>query len=432
MDDNNRVSEAMYVDLCRTVGTPTEVTIRRDVGDMNEMLKKPVELYKRQRSMMSGSFREGFRFKTSDMDWMYWICKHKLISEISQARLYDRTKHTIILMEDSDTPPGFVKLQLLTSTRDEIIASSAVPVNGRVYISNLSWQLQMFNQVNNAKQHQKVTSHGPCANALVGSVEFDHALCVAGTHWAALTRPWIERCFQHTWPPEPVLQDILENGYHCVPVGSKIVSGGNLLEWRLSFSQAERKLVSIMSHTQFLVYGLLKIFLKEIANHGVDEPLLCSYFLKTTVFWMIQVGPVEWRPDNLLNCFWKCFKYLIHCIYRGEFPNFFLPQNNMFINKVTGRPAAVLYQQLCQYYRMGVSCLLLSPTLRSFLEPALNNPTFRISFVEGEYMAMEDIDRVIYREIMRSIPDFEDFTDHFILLFTLERLALWSHPPTMH
>jgi hypothetical protein len=143
----------------------------------------------------------------------------------------------------------------------------------------------------------------------------------------------MERCLRYNWPPKPLLKEIVENGYHCVPVGSKIVSSGNELEWRLSFSQAELKLVSDMNHTQFLIYGLLKLFLKEVINYGVEEPLLCSYFLKTTVFWMIQMGSIEWRPNNLLNCFWKCFEYLIHCVYRGEFPNFFLPQNKYLSTK---------------------------------------------------------------------------------------------------
>jgi hypothetical protein len=311
------------------------------------MLNTPVDENRGMRKKISGSYREGFRFESSDQDWMIWFCDHKLITDVSQARLYDRTKHAIILMEDDDTPPGFVKLQLLTSPRGIYITSSAVPVNDRVYISSVLWQQQTFNNVINIQGLERVTSHGPCANAYSsGSNEVDYGDCIAGKHWPELTRPWIERCLGHNWPQSTVLVNILENGYHCMPVGSKIVSSGNLLEWRLSFSQAEQKLVSSMNHTQFLVYGLLKIFLKEIVNHGGEEPLLCSYFLKTTVFWMIQVGSVEWRPDNLLNCFWKCFEYLIHCVFRCEFPNFFLPQNNMFINKVTGSSATALYEEL--------------------------------------------------------------------------------------
>ncbi|XP_048772857.2 uncharacterized protein LOC125678440 [Ostrea edulis] len=279
------------------------------------------------------------------------------------------------------------------------------------------------------KNHQRVTSHGPCANSYVGPNEFDNALCIAGTHWPKLTRPWIERCFRYAWPPAPMFEEILKDGYHCVPIGSKTVSNGNLLEWRLSFSQAEQKLVYNMNHTQFLVYGLLKIFLKEIVNDGVEEPLLCSYFLKTTVFWMIQEGSVEWRPNNLLNCFWKCFEYLIHCVYRGVFPKFFIPQNNMFINKVVGAARTALLEQLYHYYQTGVSCLLLSPTLRSILEPAFSNLTLVIPSAEGHDEAVVDLDSIVWRETSIYVFTAKGLSQYFILLSTVDKLSSLSLSP---
>jgi hypothetical protein len=173
---------------------------------MEEMINIPVQIYKEGRCMMSGSYREGFRFKSSDQDYIFWSCDHKLINDISQARLYDRTKHNIILMEDNDTPPGFVKLQLLTSPRGRLITASAVPVNDRVYISSLLWQQESVNAVGNHKGHQRVINHGPCVSGYVEDIEFDYANCIAGTHWPAVTRAWIERCIAHTWPPVAVLE----------------------------------------------------------------------------------------------------------------------------------------------------------------------------------------------------------------------------------
>ncbi|XP_048766540.2 uncharacterized protein LOC125673782 [Ostrea edulis] len=424
MDDIPRVSEVLYVGLCHEVGTPTEVTIRRDVTDMREIIENHVGIRKGQITMLSGSNREGFRFQSSDMDIMIWHCHHKLITDIAQARLYDRMRHTILLMENNDTPPGFVKLQILTLPQLCSLASSGVSVNDRSYISSLLVQQSMINHFINEKGYTKVTSHGPCANTYIGSHEIDHAYCIAGTYWPELTQPWITRCLLHTWPPVPVLEEIFKDGYHCVPVGSRIDSSGNLLEWRLSFSQAEQKLLSTMNHTQFLVYGLLKIFLKEIVNHGVEEPLLCSYFLKTTVFWMIQAGSVEWRPNNTLNCFWKCFKYLIHCVYRGEFPNFFIPQNNMFINKVVGAARTALLEQLYHYRSMGVSCLLLSPTLRSILEPALSSLTLVVTSAEGHNKAIVDLDDTASREIffLRFRVE-EELSSFFILLSAVDKLS---------
>jgi hypothetical protein len=65
-----RVSDALCGCVCRVLGTPTEVTFRRDVWDTIHMIRKPPELYRGWRSMLSGSSREGFRFKSSDSDFM--------------------------------------------------------------------------------------------------------------------------------------------------------------------------------------------------------------------------------------------------------------------------------------------------------------------------------------------------------------------------
>ncbi|XP_062608948.1 uncharacterized protein LOC134270716 [Saccostrea cucullata] len=176
------------------------------------------------------------------------------------------------------------------------------------------------------------------------------------------------------WPPRSVLKDILNSNFHCVAIGSRCTTDQNKLEWRLSFSLAEQKLVYIMNHTQFLCYGLLKIFLSEVLNNNVQEPLLCSYFMKTTMFWLIQAGHLTWSPHKLMECFWVCFAYIIHCVYHGDFPNFFIQQNNMFLKKVVGAARESLLEQLTRYYRLGVSCVLQSPTLRSILEPVLSTP----------------------------------------------------------
>ena len=93
-----------------------------------------------------------------------------------------------------------------------------------------------------------------------------------------------------------------------------------------------------MNHTQFLTYGLLKCFEKEF-NKDLDEEekLLCSYHMKTAIFWTVQQSTIaHWCPQNLLEGFWVCFKILRKWVYDGYCPNFFIPENNMFLNKVHG------------------------------------------------------------------------------------------------
>lgn len=169
-----------------------------------------------------------------------------------------------------------------------------------MYISNVKWRQIMHTEMSGNKKFTNIKPHGPWINGFVGNVETDHALCFHCSYWSRFTCYWKKRCTLHNWPPNHVLDDILINGCHFVPVGIKIAGDENELDWRLSFSQAEQKLIYSMNHTQFLCYGLIKIFLKEVIN-GIKEPFLCSYFVKTTMFWLIQIGHISWYPNNLLD-----------------------------------------------------------------------------------------------------------------------------------
>ncbi|XP_062615067.1 uncharacterized protein LOC134276801 isoform X2 [Saccostrea cucullata] len=293
MDHIPRLSEVLYVGLCRKIGTPTVVAIRRDVRDAEDMIEKTGPTFVKNackaRKMLSGSYREGFRFDTSDLDYMVWYYNFQLINDISKLRAYNSSKYDILLMEDTDTPPGFVRLQLLTPIRSKVFGESVIPFNGRNYVSSFLWRQVWFKD--HSQRYQNATHHGPCFSSIIGSVSLDRAVCLTSRYWPCSTKQhWMERCVRHMWPPASMLRDILNNDCHCMAIGSKCTTSENELEWRLSFSLAEQKLVYTMNHTQFVCYGLLKIFLTEVINKNVEEPLLCSYFMKTTMFWLIQIG----------------------------------------------------------------------------------------------------------------------------------------------
>lgn len=62
---------------------------------------------------------EGFRLNSSDIDMIIWNFNFKVIADISLCSVYDLSRHTITPMEDSDIPPGFVRLRLLSSPPDK-------------------------------------------------------------------------------------------------------------------------------------------------------------------------------------------------------------------------------------------------------------------------------------------------------------------------
>lgn len=421
MSYTSQLSTGMYVGLCRYIGTPTEITMRRQVIDIEELI-----VNKRKgegRGLCSGSFREGFRFKSSDKDYMIWNIRIKVITDLSQCVIYDLSKHSILLVEDIDTPPGFVRLELISSPC-ELLNLSAIRRNAIRYISSLMYKNNLCSYM--PRFNKTASIHGPCLQNCYEYEETDIAFCFNCIHWPRMTNNWVQRCIRHNWPPKTVFAEILKNGCHFVPIGSKTSSGENPLEWRLSFSQAEQKLVYSMNHTQFLCYGLLKIFLTEIVNYGKTESLLCSYFIKSTIFWLIQVRHISWYPNNLLYCFWKCFEFLLDCVQRGVFPNFFIPQNNMFVNKVVGFAQQSLTEQLMGYYECGMSCLLQSQTLRVIMEQLTHINVFGILPMMGDTKSVVEMDISIKKEVFRmSLPSL-GLKGCFINLESIVRLSQLS------
>lgn len=131
------LSESVYVDMCRTMGTPQQVVCRRDMVDITELLKNEIMKKSNKQEMLSGSRREGFRFRESDRDTMFWLDNHKVIWDWnSQSQCYNLQRHALILCHDSESPPGFTLLCLPMGRADSRVLSACVRMNGILYISS--------------------------------------------------------------------------------------------------------------------------------------------------------------------------------------------------------------------------------------------------------------------------------------------------------
>ena len=203
-------------------------------------------------------------------------------------------------------------------------------------------------------------------------MEYDHAFALHCDTWPSNAHDCVKRLYHSKWPPQDTLLSMVNNGVLFVAIGAK-KSRLESLEWRISFNFAERKLVYAMNHTQFLCYGLLKIFLKEAIDENPNiKGLLCSYFLKTALFWEITSSKNQWIPSLLLAHFWNCFRRLMQWISCSYCPNFFIPENNMFEGKIEGRNRTMLLQHLNSLYSEGYNCLLRCPSLSIEL-PKINS-----------------------------------------------------------
>nr|XP_022298632.1 uncharacterized protein LOC111107640 [Crassostrea virginica] len=392
--DVQTISESVYVGLCFKIGTPQQVAIRRDVVDIRELLEPKAKSRDYHVKMESGSRREGFRFQDSDQDSMYWSNYNQVLSDFSQSTLYNTHRYTLILCDSSESPPGFTLLWLPLEEADSFVLSSCVRINGALYISSA-----MYRHNTCTLALPDSTVHGPCSSGRIGcGFEYDFAHCFFSDFWPPSASSWTDRC--HSWPPPNVVNDIVRSGCHFVAIGHKLGNHADN-EWRISFSQAEQKLVYAMNHTQFLTYGLLKLFVKEFNRGKIEEEkLLCSYHMKTAIFWAIQGNTIDhWCPQNLLAGFWVCYKLLLKWVYEGACPNFFIPENNMFLNKVHGVAQRNLFTHLNGLYEKGIAFLLQNPYISPYIMDVLCNPRLSVCTDERTMISEAVLDSELFREI---------------------------------
>lgn len=276
------MSRALYAGMCLKIGTAQQIGFRREIADTDELLTNQADRSTAMKKVESGSHKEGFRLDGSDIDFMILLTEHRAVWDSSQFHVSDMLELALILCDNSESPPGYTLLRLPFEVASDVVLSACIRVNGNLYISSSNCREAM-----RPLSLLGSTIHGPCSNGILAGLEYDQAFCFVSEFWPPSASSWKDRC--HSWPSPNVVREIVRNGCHFAAIGHKL---GNLAdhEWRISFSQAEHKLVYSMNHAQFLTYGMLKLFLKEIINNELDEEdqQLCSYHIKTAVFWAIQ------------------------------------------------------------------------------------------------------------------------------------------------
>ena len=88
--------------------------------------------------------------------------------------------------------------------------------------------------------------------------------------WPDIASKWVTRKRQYGWPTSSDITTIVAFGCHLVPIGYPH-SDMKLMEWRLSFSIAERTLVWSFNHVQMQCYAVMKIILKEYIKKSCSE-----------------------------------------------------------------------------------------------------------------------------------------------------------------
>ncbi|XP_062590354.1 uncharacterized protein LOC134251955 [Saccostrea cucullata] len=330
---------------------------------------------------------------------MCWPNRYRVIWDEHESQYYNNSSKELILCDCSESPPGFTLLYLLSPTLHNEIQGACFRMKNRYYISS-----SKHRQIKCSSESQSSYLHGPCVSRYHGILGYDLAHCFASDIWPPSASSWIDR--SHSWPPPHIVDDIVKSGCHFVAIGHKLGRHENN-EWRISFSLAEQKLVYAMNHPQFLTYGLLKLFLNRVINKGLDDgdKLLCSYHMKTAVFWAIQQNMMpQWCPHTLLYCSWVCFKLILKWVYEGVCPNFFIPSNNMFLSNIHGEAQNSLFIKLHTLYKMGIQSMMETLTILSCngCIDFMRDPDIYFCAEEDAQFSEVDFDLTLFREVDTS------------------------------
>lgn len=146
--------------------------------------------------------------------------------------------------------------------------------------------------------------------------------------WPSQADEWRSRERSHCWPSSELISTIVACGCHVVPVGSH-TSNLRELEWRLSFSVAEKMLIESLTKDQKLTYSILKALIKSQMKHrGID--VFASYHLKTSLLWFLELkGTTQWEKRSLGENVLELMDFLIGFYTKGSIPNYFVRKNDM-------------------------------------------------------------------------------------------------------
>ncbi|XP_063409004.1 uncharacterized protein LOC134692481 [Mytilus trossulus] len=376
------VSRTLYHCLCESIGTEEVVKLRRQYyASLDCFMERNDVVF-----ISSGSKAEGLEMG-SDFDAMLLLPSVIVNEEPTD----DLTIPNRFCMNTEDCNPGFTQLKGQSHQNSPIIKILCVMHEGKYCIESGDvrfWFLLV------AKQFTHAELHGP-------SVSDNRTLDVLPTfrcpEWIQQAQPWIRRA--RFWPPASLVSHVSSYGILLVPVGCK-ESPNEHLEWRISFSVAEKHLIYSFSHTQLLCYALMKLVLKEMINTkiGINE-LLCSYFLKNIMFWVSEeCVPSIWRPENLWPCFIKCIKRLIYCIQYEFLPHYFIIENNMFAHRFNKDQQLELINCLNDLCLKGLICFTNCKTLSNFF-----GKTFVSKFSNSEILLcrMNTLNTLNSRAILR-------------------------------
>ena len=255
--------------LDTVVGTKEMIAIRQDICRLWDCLEST---HQKNKVYFTGSKSEGLDLQGSDEDYMYDsnnIFNIKITQSLDENN--NAFPYSILFMSTENVPPGFALLQYLHESQlvHPFLYQASRNMYGRLYLSSdlfVQNTVSIFRNMN-TPDLQSVQRQGPSAEIWISGQDTSEsgtdAVCsIHCPFWPNESSEWVHRLRNFSWPTSHDISTITSFGCHLVAVGHPL-SDTKLMEWRISFSIAERTLVWSFNHVQIQCYAVMKIILKE-------------------------------------------------------------------------------------------------------------------------------------------------------------------------
>ena len=292
----------------------------------------------------TGSKAEGLELPGSDGDYM-WDINDAFRIRVAQTTqdICDASQSTCTLLLCTDNVhPGFALLRWLSSIPRFLLRLSQ-NINGFPHLSSfLFMRYDLDLNARKPRDGETCAIQGPAIESWDEYMDrsesgTDRVPSIHCPFWPRGAEEWLHRPRRCGWPTQTNITQIKDFGCHLVAVGYPL-SSAKEMEWRISFSVAERILVWSFNHVQIQCYAVMKIILKEFLKVRCSPQnfVLCSYFIKTFLFWKFEITQSSfWRAENFRACISFLFIEFTKCIRDRELPHYFFPSFNLLSVKLT-------------------------------------------------------------------------------------------------
>ena len=237
-----------------------------------------------------------------------------------------------------DKQPGYAKLQLVTNNKP-VFSDNTNKTRLQNIGRTITFQSDEDDRIcmtrnPHSKLQANVTRQGPAIHYKINErghiYEYDHLIAFKCTKWPSLASEWLHRERNNGWPSPELIEECQSLGFLVVPAFHPD-SDRQEFQWRVSFSEQERLVVTQFNSVQVICYVLLKIIKNEIVKRQIQEETLTSYHCKTCMLYLLENKPREfWIPENLVICLITCLWQIHVWVKDNNCPNYFIPEENMF------------------------------------------------------------------------------------------------------